>query len=143
MHKKYHLCKKLSVGSIPIYLENLATFEESWIVGAQTRYAVIWKFAPIIFCSSLRIFYVKIATSETGGGRGFCISLLVTVRAYWLFISESLLLINYDTNWWIVYRRYPAASSGQHRTTTTILLYFCSISWRKSLEVAHLRMYTG
>ena len=36
--------------------------------GAQTRYDVTWNFAPIIFFSSLRIFYAKMANFE--GGRG-------------------------------------------------------------------------
>ena len=41
---------------------------------AQTRYDVMWNFTPIIFCSTLRIFYVKMATSEEGGV--VCISLV-------------------------------------------------------------------
>ena len=71
--------QKMSATSIPFYPANLVTFVESWIFewpnapfdarGAQTRYDVIWNFAPIILCRILRIFYVKMATSDQGMGR--------------------------------------------------------------------------
>ena len=83
--------QKISAKSISIYSANLATDEESWIFGVpferfwvptcddQTRYDVIWNFAPIIFLSSLHMFYDKMATSEGGG---VCISLIVTGPIY-------------------------------------------------------------
>ena len=68
----------MSSRSIPIYPANIATFGESCIFsapktnfldarGGQTRFDLLWNFTPIIFFSSLRIFYVKMATSEMGG----------------------------------------------------------------------------
>ena len=35
---------------------------------AQTRYDVIWYFAPIFIFCTLRIFYIKMASSQRGGG---------------------------------------------------------------------------
>jgi len=71
-HKKKSFAQKMSARSIPIYSANLATFEGSWIFGcpkhpvrtAKTRYDVIWNFKPIIFFSTLRIFYVEMTISE-------------------------------------------------------------------------------
>ena len=39
--------------------------------GAQTRYDVTWKFTPIFIFNTLRIFYVKMVTSEGGKGARF------------------------------------------------------------------------
>ena len=61
----------------PIYPENLATYEEIWIFGGPKRpfltaavpkRDVICNITAIIFVSTLRIFYVEMATSEEGGG---------------------------------------------------------------------------
>ena len=51
--------------------------------GAQTQYDVTWNFTPIFFFNSLRIFYVKMATSERGGG-GVCISLVGPEPKIWI-----------------------------------------------------------
>ena len=78
-HKKSHSCKKLAPDQFQSTLANFATFEKSCIFGAPfgnlwrpTRYDVIWSFMPIIFFSTLYIFYVELATSERGpeGGVG-------------------------------------------------------------------------
>ena len=47
--------------------------------GAQTRYDVIWNFTPFFILITLRIYYIKMATSERGGdaytqlGQGYLI----------------------------------------------------------------------
>ena len=69
----------MSVRSIPFYPENLAISEESlffwcpkcpfWTPAAPKRdIKVIWNFTPIFISSTLRIFYVKMATSDGGMG---------------------------------------------------------------------------
>ena len=70
--------QKMSVRYIPIYPANLATFQESWIFGApkgDMKYLCptyllgqFIYFMPNIYFSTLRIFYVEMATSEGGGG---------------------------------------------------------------------------
>ena len=62
--------------------------------GAQTRYDVIWNFVPIIFCRSLRIFYVNMATSEGGGGLQIFNCDRAIISAYLLIISAYLLIIS-------------------------------------------------
>ena len=72
----------MSARSILIYPANLAPFEANWIFGRPKRpFKIkyepaphilrclnrIWNFTPIISFSSLRIFYVKMATYEGGG----------------------------------------------------------------------------
>ena len=61
--------QKIRVRSILICPANLATYEGKLVLGthsAQTRYEVIWDFTPIFSFSTLRIFYVNMATSEEG-----------------------------------------------------------------------------
>ena len=65
--------RKMSVRSIPIYIANLATFEENWILGVPfgRPYAYdVWNFTLIIYFSTLRIFYVEMASSDGGEGGG-------------------------------------------------------------------------
>ena len=54
---------------------------------AQTQYSVIWNFTHIVFFSTLRIFYVEMATSEggEGGGKGLQIRSWETTAL--LFVS--------------------------------------------------------
>ena len=62
----------MSVRSIPIYPANLAMFlNKIEFLGAQNAHFerpqhpnAIWNFTPIIFLSTLRIFYVEMATSD-------------------------------------------------------------------------------
>ena len=63
----------MSVGSIPIYPANLATIDKNLMFWCPKR--PFWTpkrdmmryEMPITFFSTLRIFYVKMATSEMGG----------------------------------------------------------------------------
>ena len=63
----------MNTWSIPIYIANLATFEESWIFAPferRQRPNAIWcdmKYYAHHFFSTLRIFYVEMATSEREG----------------------------------------------------------------------------
>ena len=74
MHKKKSYRQEMSVRSIPIFPAHLATFEESWIFGHPKRpfwtpaapkcdmIGTKWNFRHNFF-TTLRIFYVKMATS--------------------------------------------------------------------------------
>ena len=85
MHKKKSFMEKINVRLIPMYPTNLATFKESSIFGRPGR--SFWTlmapkrdldwyeiFHPNFIFSTLRIFFVKMASSEEGG----CISLVGT-----------------------------------------------------------------
>ena len=52
---------------------------EQW---TQPRYDVIWNFTPIIFFSSLRIFYVKMVTSDGGGGHKIILNYCDRAKKY-------------------------------------------------------------
>ena len=64
--------------------------------GAQTRNHVIGNFTLIIFLSTLRIFYVKITTSD--GGRGGLQPLIVTGPIQIRYTDNSMQIVKYILN---------------------------------------------
>ena len=94
------------VGSIPIFSANLVTFEKKFnslrifldILDTHNSIKHVMIYQHIFSFSTLHIFYIKMATSEGGGG--VCISCItqigVVVTLFWLIWHQTeFLMVKY------------------------------------------------
>ena len=105
--KKNHILKKL-VSNLLCKFCHFSRKLNFWALknapfGRPWRPNATWNFTPIFIFSSLRISYVRTATSQRGGG-GVCISLVVTGRAnaflyYWEILNQFFFFMNFSFVW--------------------------------------------